>query len=372
MAYMPYTTNPQLPRVRGEAVKLVRLGWRMRAVARHLGYEPSTIMRWVRKGMQSSKNNIPTESSRPNHHPRELPDDTVAAILRYRKKHRRCSEVIHHLLKQDGIVVSLSSVKRTLKRHGLLKSRSPWQKTSKSPGRPEVASPGDLVQMDTIHIHAITGERFYIYTLLDVHSRWAFAEVTERINTRRSLAFLKKAKAAAPFPFKMLQSDHGSEFSKFFRLHAGAHRHSRVRRPNDNGHLERFNRTIQEEGFRDLPEDFQTYRRAVKQYIPFYNEQRPHLALHFLSPVQVLRSYCLENVMDIKEWKRRRSHPFATFGGHIIESGVEEKDMVGYPELLPEGAPRDPLPRPHQEEKKPAVETARNIAEAVNLVATAK
>lgn len=291
MAYMPYTTNPHLPRVRGEAVKLVRQGQSLRAVARHLGFQPSTIMRWVRKGMHSSKNNIPTESSRPNHHPRALPPDIVTAILRCRKKHRRCSEVIHHLLQQEGITVSLSSVKRTLKRHGLLKSRSPWQKTCKSPQRPEVASPGDLVEMDTIHIHAITGERFYVYTLLDVHSRWAFAEVTERINVRRSLAFLKKARAAAPFTFKMLQSDHGSEFSKSFRQHAGVHRHSRVRRPNDNGHLERFNRTLQEEGLRNLQEDFQTYRHAVRRYIPFYNDDRPHLALNFSTPSQVLRSY---------------------------------------------------------------------------------
>lgn len=291
MVYMPYTTNPHLPRVRGEAVKLVRQGWSLRQVARHLGYEPSTILRWVRKGMDSRKNTVPTENSRPHHHPRELPGDVVSAILRCRKKHRRCSEVIHHLLQQEGITVSLSSVKRSLKRHGLLRSRSPWQRTCRSPKRPIPASPGDLVQMDTIHILTVTGQRFYIYTLLDVHSRWAFAEVTERINTRRSLAFLQKAKAAAPFAFRMLQSDHGSEFSKFFRQRAGIHRHSRVRRPNDNGHLERFNRTLQEEGLRDLREDFRTYRYAVRRFIPFYNDRRPHLALNFLTPSQVLRSY---------------------------------------------------------------------------------
>lgn len=291
MAYMPYTTNPHIPRVRGEAVKLVRLGWSLRQVARHLGYEPSTIMRWARKGLHVRTNNIPTESSRPHHHPRELPDDIIAAIIRCRKKHRRCSEVIHHLLQKEGITVSLSSVKRTLKRRGLLKSRSPWKKTFRSPQRPIPAVPGDLVQMDTIHIHAITGERFYIYTLLDVHSRWAYAEVSERINTHRSLAFLQKAKAAAPFSFRMLQSDHGSEFSKFFRQRAGVHRFSRVRRPNDNGHLERFNRTLQEECLRNMQEDIQTYKYAVRQYIPFYNTKRPHLALNFSTPSQVLRSY---------------------------------------------------------------------------------
>lgn len=291
MPYMPYSTNPHLPRVRGEAVKLVRRGWSIRKTARHLGFEPSTVMRWVHKGMDLRQNNIPTESSRPHHHPHELSPGIVAAILRCREKHRRCSEVIHHLLKQEGVDVSLSSVKRTLKRHGLLKSRSPWQRTCKSPQRPEVAQAGDLVEMDTIHIHTITGQIFYVYTLLDVHSRWAFAEVTKRINTRRTIAFLERARAAAPFAFKMLQSDHGPEFKKFFRQHAGPHRHSRVRRPNDNGHLERFNRTLQEEGFRDLREDFRTYRLAVRRFIPFYNDERPHLALNFLSPTQVLRSY---------------------------------------------------------------------------------
>jgi transposase InsO family protein len=151
-----------------------------------------------------------------------------------------------------------------------------------------VASPGDLVQLDTIHIHTITGERFYIYTLLDVHSRWAYAHVTKKIDTRRSLAFLKKAKAAAPFSFQMLQSDHGTEFSKFFRQHAGIHRFSRVRRPNDNGHLERFNRTLQEECLRNMEENIQTYKCAVRQYIPFYNNERPHMGLNMQTPLQKL------------------------------------------------------------------------------------
>ena len=288
---MPYTSNPRIPHVRMQAVKLVRQGWGIRKVARHLGFAHSSVIRWVRKGMQSSKNTTPTESCRPHHHPRVLLDETVATILRCRKEHRRCSEVIHHILKQQGVSVSLSSVKRTLKRHGLLKRRSPWHRTRKSPKRPIPAFPGDLVQMDTIHIHTITGERFYLYTLLDMHSCWAYAQVTEKINTRCSLAFLKKAKAAAPFSFKMLQSDHGTEFSKFFRQRAGIHQFSRVRRPNDNGHLERFNRTIQEECLRNMREDIQTYKYAVRQYIPFYNDKRPHLALNFSTPSQVVRSY---------------------------------------------------------------------------------
>lgn len=292
MPYMPYTTNPHLPRVRGEAVKLVRQGWSIRAVARHLGYEPSTILRWCRKGMQSSKNNIPTESSRPHHHPHELPDEIVAAIVQERIRTGRCSEVVHHELMKKGIHVSFSSVKRTLKRRGYLKERSPWSRKHTYIERPRAASPGDLVELDTIHIVPLLGSRFYIYTLLDVCTRWAFAWVSSRIGTHRSLQFLHRAEEKAPFDFRMLQSDHGSEFSTYFTEQSGhSHRHSRVRQPNDNAHLERFNRTLQEEALRGIPETLSAYRKAINLYLPYYNEERPHLSLNFLSPSEVLRSY---------------------------------------------------------------------------------
>ncbi|MGH7926701.1 MAG: integrase core domain-containing protein, partial [Candidatus Binatia bacterium] len=65
---------------------------------------------------------------------------------------------------------------------------------------------------------------------------------------------MKAATEQSPFPFVLLQSDHGSEFSQKFTLEVGVtHRHTRVRTPNDNAHLERFNRTIQEECFSRVP-----------------------------------------------------------------------------------------------------------------------
>lgn len=290
MPYMPYTTNPRLPHVRGEAVKLVRQGWSMRSVARHLGYEPSTILRWVRKGIDSRRNIILTESSRPHSQPHALSNETIAAIIQERLRMGRCCEVVHYELQKKGLQVSLSSVKRVLKRRGLLKARSPWCRKHQYVERPEVASPGDLVELDTIHIVPLQGTRFYIYTLLDVFSRWAFAWVSARINTHRSLRFLRHAQEDASFAFHMLQSDHGSEFSMYFTEHAGfSHRHSRVRQPNDNAHLERFNRTLQEEALRGVPENLPAYRRAVHLYLPYYNHERPHLSLDFLAPAQVLR-----------------------------------------------------------------------------------
>jgi|SRR3989339_494993 len=282
---MSYSTNPHLPRIRREAVQLVRKGWKVREVARYTGYAPGTISKWVQRAPEHGKAFVPTKSSRPSSHPRALDQQTIDAIVAMRLKHRRCSEVIHHLLQEQGTIVSLSSVKRVLKRKGLLKEKSKWKKYHISPHRPEVASAGDLIEIDTIHIHTFDGRRFYIYTLLDVHSRWAHAKVTPRITAGRTLKFLEEAKQKAPFSFKMLQTDHGPEFAKWFTKNAKQqHRYSRVRKPNDNAHLERFNRTIQEECLYYLKQSPKVYQAAINQYLPFYNNERPHLALNFLPP----------------------------------------------------------------------------------------
>ena len=77
--YMPYTQNPYLPKVRREAVDLVVAGWSMRQTARHFGVEPSTIMRWVRRGTLY-RGPIATASARPHHHPSALAPEVVRAI----------------------------------------------------------------------------------------------------------------------------------------------------------------------------------------------------------------------------------------------------------------------------------------------------
>ncbi|QQR52888.1 helix-turn-helix domain-containing protein [bacterium] len=113
---MAYTSNEKLPKLRMEAVKLVRKGWTTRAVALHFGYNQSTIVRWVAKAPADGRMNIPTESSRPQSHPKALSKAIVQAIIAERLKHNRCAEVVHAELLEHGVHVSLSSVKRTLDR----------------------------------------------------------------------------------------------------------------------------------------------------------------------------------------------------------------------------------------------------------------
>ncbi len=281
-----------MPKLRMEAVRLVKYrDWSTRRVSRYTGFSQSAIVKWCRKDPTGGWRRIGTKSSRPDHHPNQLSDDLVSEIVRTRLNLKRSSEVIHRVLSEKGIEVSLSSVKRTLDRKMLLKKRSPWKRYHAPTPRPLAQNAGDLVELDTIHL--MNGnQRIYVFTLLDVFSRWAYARAYEKANTRIALDFLKRARRETPFVFRHLQSDHGPEFSTHFTERARiAHRHSRVRRPNDNAHLERFNRTLEEECLDNLKPDVKEINRVLPKYLNYYNTKRHHFGLNLKFPIQVIPSY---------------------------------------------------------------------------------
>ena len=293
---MAYTLNPHVPKVRRDAADLVRRGWGVRQVARYVGVGPGTITKWVKKSVTYGHVPIPTLSSKPKHHPDQLSDELVWKIFHKRLAIKRCAEVVHGELISDGIQVSLSSVKRTLDRLGLLKKRSPWKRYRVPMDRPNAATQGDLVQVDTIHL-PVAGSRIYVFTLLDVFSRWAYAKAYKHASAKTATRFLREAQKKSSFPFKVIQSDNGSEFSGWFTDHIlSIHRHSRVRRPNDNAHLERFNRTVQEECLDHVERNQKDLNLALKKYLPYYNEKRLHMGLQLHTPLQALTTKCFQAI----------------------------------------------------------------------------
>lgn len=267
---------------------MLRKGHSVRQVARHFGVSIGAVSKWNKKGPYLGCRVIPTQSSRPHSHPKQLDENVIKRIVEKRLDRGRCADIIHRELLAESISVSLSSVKRTLDRKRLTKKRSPWKRRHIPVERPEVAQPGDLVQVDTIHIMQ-NDSRIYVYTLLDLYSRCAYAWASKRINARRTIQFVNSAKKKLPFQFRCLQSDHGPEFSQHFSERIKVtHRHSRVRRPNDNAHLERFNRTLQEELLDKLPRDVKTINKELPEYLQYYNERRLHMGINFKTPVQML------------------------------------------------------------------------------------
>ena len=278
-----------MPRIRRDAINLINIGWSTRKVARHCGFNQSTIVRWKEKAKLYGRGLIPTLSSKPKHHPSELRNEIVWKIFHQRIKNKRCAEVVHQELLNQGIKVSLSSVKRTLDRTGLLKKRSPWKRFHPHVDRPYPLKAGDLVQIDTIHLMVDEKKRIYIFVLIDVYSRWVYAKCYEKMNSKICLNFVREAERHASFRFKMLQSDHGPEFGKWFVSQIKKdHRFTRIGKPNDNAHIERFNRTLQEECVDKLPKDVFKINCELKKYLRYYNHERLHMGINLKTPSQLL------------------------------------------------------------------------------------
>ncbi len=67
--------------------------------------------------------------------------------------------------------------------------------------------------------------------------------------------------------------------------------YSRIRKPNDNAHIERFNRTIQDELLTRLPKDVNIINKELPGYLTYYNTRRKHLGLGLKTPAEMLKSF---------------------------------------------------------------------------------
>ena len=173
-----------------------------------------------------------------------------------------------------------------------------WVNTREYKGipRPKILSPGDLIEIDTIHLfNPISKQKRYIYTVVDLYSRMAYARVYKELKPIHSLNTILEAEQYFGFSFKTVQSDNGLEFARYFETKLETKgiriRHTRLGRPNDNAHIERFNRTIQEEctgNYYLETEPLKLMDNKILNYIDFYNHKRIHLGISYRTPAEML------------------------------------------------------------------------------------
>lgn len=288
---MVYISNPFIGKTRRLAVNDVLVRRLSHAlVARKYGVHRSTIGRWVKRAPEDRKTFIETLPSRPKSHPHQLSQEVVERVIEVRKELKRCAPVVYQTLVNEGVKVSLSSVERILRRHQLTRKKKQFKPPYAKLERPLAENPGDLVQVDTIHCVKLDYSRFFIYAVIDIYSRMAYAEFQPHISAKTSFKVIQNATHYFNFPIKMIQTDNGSEFSEDLYLKLKQKgillRHTRVGRPNDNAHVERFNRTLQEECFNSKLPDELYVKTMLEKYLNFYNSQRLHLSLNCLTPYQ--------------------------------------------------------------------------------------
>lgn len=320
---MAYSSNPLLPNARAIAMRLlIADALPTSVVANKCGVARSTIWRWKQKWLELNKHvqftnsnrptrpvsfkqkltackwRIATSVSAPHTSPHAISEQIVARVLELRYALKRCAEVVwHHLNFIDGIGLSLSSVHRILRRHHQYDGARKNRVRADNPHRPHITKPGELVQTDTIHyICPTTFQRRYVYTVIDIYTRMTYAEIHSRILPGLAANTILRAQEAMGFRFFMVQADNGTEFSSYFEQQMNKQhitvRHSRLGRPNDNAHIERFNRTIQEEclGNRISSKVATPHLQTkINHYIAYYNTKRIHLGLQLRIPASMLQ-----------------------------------------------------------------------------------
>ena len=106
--------------------------------------------------------------------------------------------------------------------------------------------------MDTVFLmNHFGGQNLYITNVIDVYTRMTHSRVDYAYSQTSTAQTVLEAQKMFNFKFKMVQCDNGREFGERFKMLLDKNdiqiRHTRVRRPNDSAHIERFNRTMRDE-----------------------------------------------------------------------------------------------------------------------------
>ncbi len=126
----------------------------------------------------------------------------------------------------------------------------------------------------------------YLITAIDLPTRFAFAYTYKSNSSASASDFLGKLKSVTPFEITRVQTDNGHEFLKHFIRACSeqnlVHFFNYPRHPQSNGHLERFNRTIQEQFAywnTDSLDDTDVFNRLLMKYLLWYNTEKPHRSI---------------------------------------------------------------------------------------------
>jgi transposase InsO family protein len=238
---------------------------------------------------------------------RTVPDSVIIRIIALRSAHLRLGkEKIHALLKVEGYAGSVSTVGRMLadlKRQGRVPTPIPVSFQGKTgrftarriTRRKKLRRPHGyrVLEADTL-VRFIDGMKRYILTGIDTERRTAFAACYTNHGSASAADFLRRTREALPDCPPAVQTDNGSEFALHFeaacRDTGSTHFHTYPKSPKMNAHVERFNRTLEEEFLRHhralLRDDIRAFNDALIDWLLWYNGERPHHALGQIAPLR--------------------------------------------------------------------------------------
>lgn len=284
---------------------VVDQGWPLRRAAERFQVAVSTAARWSQRYRVGGVAAMADRSSRPHYSPARTAIRRERRIVSMRVTRRWGPARIGYRL---GIAPS--TVHRVLTRY-----RVPHlAELDRATGRPirarryEHDAPGDLVHADIKKLgnipdgggHKVLGRErgkrdrkrgvgySYLHNAVDDHSRLAYTEVLPDERRETAVAFWTRAQAyfaAAGITVSRVLTDNGScyrshSWRDLLRNNDIVHKRTRPYRPQTNGKVERFNRTLLDEWTYARPCQREQDRRAdLPRWLHHYNHHRGHTAL---------------------------------------------------------------------------------------------
>lgn len=302
-------------------LKIARLvvedGWPIRRVAERFQCSPATVAKWV--GRFREGHGFLDRSSRPHRSPGRIPERVERRIIGLRVNRRWGPHRISYHLG-----VPRSTVGRVLARYRLPRLDHVDRMTglrvrSVAPVRYVMDNPGDLVHVDIKKLgripagggHRMKGRKIgsqnkqkqpvgyaFLHHAVDDCSRLVYSEQLpdERKGTAAGFWFRANAFFAAHgIVVKAVMTDNGACYrSQVFADALGdqvVHKRTRPYRPQTNGKVERFNRTLVDEwAYAHLYSSDQERLDTYPDWLHYYNWHRPHTGLGGQIPGQTVHN----------------------------------------------------------------------------------
>jgi len=290
-------------------------GWTVEATAERFQVDAKTVRKWRDRFRAEGEAGLLDRSSRPHCSPNQTPRRTRERIIELRRQHRWGADHIGY-----EVGVAASTVQRILRSVGLGRLDSGDRATATAVRRYQRDRPGELIHVDVKKIAAIpdgggwrsrgrgykgehtrsrsAGYRF-IHTALDDRTRLIYSEILDDEQAVTAARFWARAAAwfdAHGVACERVITDNGPCYrSGLWHQACGKTgttvKKTRPRRPQTNGKVERYHRTLLEEWAYIRPWTSEHEREAgYAGFTHFYNHHRSHGALKWATPAATLHT----------------------------------------------------------------------------------
>lgn len=285
------------PVIRSFLIGLHAQGRSLSDLSREFGIPREVLSRWWHRVQAGGLSALAPRSRRP-HHSTTVSRRTVRRILQLRSRRLGPARIA------PLVGVSAKTVHRILTRHGQAQLPRPKRRPAK---RYEKSRPGELLHLDIKLLPALRNARYdYEFAAVDDFSREAVVTIATDQTSAAATTFLEHVVARLPYRVEAVLTDNAMAFTMKHAWHSDrqtrfeqacrslgiAHHLLRPHRPQSNGKVERFFRTVDDECLALQGRwTFAHRTRAVDRFVWFYNHERPHLSLNGMTPVQRRDSY---------------------------------------------------------------------------------